>query len=122
MKTLLSTLALACSLAVVGCASTGATTGAAAEKKAECDDPNCKGDCDDEAKKDDCGGDCDKGAKQTGVVPADAIGTEATCPVSGEKHTVTADTAFSTVEGKNVYFCCPGCKKKFDADPSAFAK
>lgn len=146
MKTLLASLALTVSLAFVGCASTGATTNAT---KADCDDPNCKSECDKAAKADgakpccddpNCKGECDKAAKAdctgdcdkadcdckkgttSAAVPADAIGTEATCPISGEKFAVTAETTFSEYQGKNYYFCCPGCKGKFDADPAAHAK
>lgn len=152
MKTLLSTLSLAAvcgALALTGCASTGATSGAAAtaekpccddpnctdgcdkaeqasaEKtaaKADCDDPNCKGECTGDCAKADCGGECDKGAKTVAALPADAIGTEQTCAVSGKTFTVTADTTFSALRGETVYFCCPGCKAKFDADPSKFQK
>ena len=28
----------------------------------------------------------------------------------------------SEYNGKTYYFCAPGCKKKFDADPSAYIK
>jgi YHS domain-containing protein len=51
-----------------------------------------------------------------------SVGTEATCPVSGEKFKVTADTQFSQYKGKYYGFCCPGCKPQFDKDPEKFVK
>lgn len=49
-------------------------------------------------------------------------GDKSTCTVTGEEIDVTADTPHSEHEGKTYYFCCTGCKKKFDADPSKFTK
>jgi YHS domain-containing protein len=49
------------------------------------------------------------------------IGTKATCPVMGNELTVAADTPRSQYKGKWYYFCCPGCKPQFDADPEKFA-
>ena len=39
------------------------------------------------------------------------------------KMTVDEKTAklVSEYNGKNYYFCAPGCKKKFDTDPEKFA-
>jgi len=51
-----------------------------------------------------------------------AVGTKATCPVTGESFTITKDTANSQYQGKYVYFCCPACKPQFDADPEKFLK
>ena len=31
-------------------------------------------------------------------------------------------TGTSTYQGKTYYFCSPGCKAKFDANPAKFAK
>src|SRR5688500_5724478 len=43
----------------------------------------------------------------------------ATDPVCGMQ--VDERTAASSVfKGNNYFFCCAGCKKKFDANPSAF--
>ncbi|MCB9557276.1 MAG: hypothetical protein H6707_14300 [Deltaproteobacteria bacterium] len=51
-----------------------------------------------------------------------AVGSKAMCPVSKEIFTVAADSQRATTpEGKHVVFCCPGCKKKFEKDPSAFS-
>jgi YHS domain-containing protein len=44
------------------------------------------------------------------------------CTVTGEEIEVTADMPHAEHEGKTYYFCCPGCKKKFEADPSKFTK
>lgn len=49
-----------------------------------------------------------------------AVGTKATCPVTGEEFTVAADTARSEFEGRHYVFCCPACKPKFDADPHRY--
>lgn len=49
-------------------------------------------------------------------------GDKSRCTVTGEELDVTADTPHSEYNGKTYYFCCPGCKKKFDADPSKFTK
>ena len=56
------------------------------------------------------------------VVAGEALPDEATCPVMGEKFKPTKDSQFSTYEGKKVYFCCPGCKGKFDGDPAKYMK
>lgn len=43
----------------------------------------------------------------------------AMCPVTTEQK---VDPQFSTeYEGRRVYFCCPRCRKKFLADPTAYA-
>lgn len=39
------------------------------------------------------------------------------CPVTGETAKIEKDTNFSDYNGKRYYFCCEGCKPKFDADP-----
>lgn len=49
-----------------------------------------------------------------------AIGTKATCPVTGEEFTVAAETERSEFEGKHYVFCCNGCKPRFDAEPHKF--
>ena len=50
------------------------------------------------------------------------VGTEATCPVTGEQFTIAKDTVHVEHKGKHVYFCCPGCKKSFDKDPDKYTK
>lgn len=82
----------------------------------------CEGGCNKE-----CKGGCAQAQLQADkegqpAVPKDMIGKEATCPVSGEKFKVTEKTPFSTYKGTNYYFCCPGCKPKFDAEPEKFIK
>lgn len=49
-------------------------------------------------------------------------GDKSTCTVTGEEIDVTADSPHSEHNGKTYYFCCGGCKKKFDADPSKYTK
>lgn len=50
-----------------------------------------------------------------------AAGTKAICPVMQHEFTVKADTQFSQYKGRWYAFCCPGCKPKFDKDPSQYA-
>jgi YHS domain-containing protein len=47
-------------------------------------------------------------------------GVKATCPVTGDVLTIAKDTLHSEYKGKHVYFCCPDCKPKFDADPEKY--
>ena len=48
-------------------------------------------------------------------------GTEAHCPVSGEKFTVADDTEGVEHKGKHYVFCCPGCAGEFNGDPAHYA-
>jgi YHS domain-containing protein len=107
--------------------------GDCAKDCADCANPGAKA-----AAKKPCGGDCGKdcadcanpGAKGAGA-PAVEIKTaselgltppaKATCPVSGKEHAPTADSQVAMVDGKPVWFCCPGCAKKFAANPAKFA-
>lgn len=50
------------------------------------------------------------------------VGDTARCPVSGEEFTVEAGSPKAEHDGKTYYFCCAGCKKKFEAGPSRFTK
>jgi YHS domain-containing protein len=51
--------------------------------------------------------------------PGDAnVGDTTKCPVSGEEFDVTATSPKAEHEGKTYYFCCGGCKKKFEANPA----
>ncbi len=53
--------------------------------------------------------------------PATAkLPAKATCPVSGEVFTPTADTKTVAHKGKTYYMCCPGCEKKFAAAPEKY--
>lgn len=71
---------------------------------------------------------CGGGAQQTHLtIPAGAkapgaaqVGDKSVCLVSGEDFTVTASSPKVEHEGKTYYFCCPGCAKKFQADPKKF--
>ena len=55
------------------------------------------------------------------VMPGDAVvGDTTTCLASGETFVVTAESPKATHEGKTYYFCCPGCEKKFVADPAMY--
>ncbi len=51
-----------------------------------------------------------------------AVGVKATCPVMKGEHAISESTLSSEYEGKHVYFCCPSCKEKFDADPEKYLK
>ncbi len=66
-----------------------------------------------------CGG-CAGG----GGTAAKATATAAlVCPVTGEKiASAEKAVAKSTYQGKTVYFCCAGCKAKFDKDPAKYVK
>ena len=65
-------------------------------------------------------------AKATGVKNGfgkkPAVGTKATCPVTGNEFTVSKDTQFSQYKGKYYAFCCPGCKPQFDKNPEKYLK
>jgi YHS domain-containing protein len=50
------------------------------------------------------------------------VGDTATCPVSGEEFVVEATSPKLEHDGKTYFFCCSGCKKKFEAEPGKFAK
>lgn len=53
--------------------------------------------------------------------PGDAtIGDTTKCPVSGEEFVVDASSPKAEHNGKTYYFCCSGCKKKFESDPAKF--
>jgi YHS domain-containing protein len=45
-----------------------------------------------------------------------------TCPVSGESFKKSEMTESMDYNGKTYYFCCPGCKKKFEKDPEKYTK
>jgi YHS domain-containing protein len=92
--------------------------------------------CDCAASGDKCGKDCKCGCQEgkpctcpgaasavaSGTVPAGMIGKDATCPVSGEKFKIAAGTTFSEYQGTTYYFCCAGCKPRFDKEPAKYAK
>lgn len=44
------------------------------------------------------------------------------CPVSSEVvKSYAAASDYSDLKGERIYFCCPGCKEKFDANPAKYA-
>jgi YHS domain-containing protein len=45
------------------------------------------------------------------------IGDRTTCAQSGEEFVVSESSASAEHGGKTYYFCCPGCAKRFQADP-----
>ncbi len=93
----LTAVALAASLALVGC---GHKCGA-----------NCN---------------CAKTPASTALPPAikapgtATIGDKSVCPVSGEEFTITASSPKAEHEGKTYYFCCPGCDGKFAKSPAKY--
>ncbi len=48
------------------------------------------------------------------------VGDKSWCLVSGEEFTVAADSPKVTHEGKDYYFCCAGCDKRFEENPQQF--
>ena len=48
------------------------------------------------------------------VVKIDKEGQHFKCVISGKEGLVTDKTTFSDKDGKRYYFCCPGCKPKFE--------
>lgn len=53
-------------------------------------------------------------------VTAEEVGKDAACAVTGEKLKIAEDTISMSYKGKNYYFCCPGCDKRFAAAPERF--
>lgn len=43
-------------------------------------------------------------------------------PICGMDIKESPSAQQSTVNGKTYYFCSPGCKRTFDADPKTYAK
>ena len=48
--------------------------------------------------------------------PAVASPALAVDPICGMTVAATPDTASLTVDGETIYFCCDGCKAKFEAE------
>ena len=48
------------------------------------------------------------------------LGDKTKCPISGEEFVVDASSPKAEHNGKTYYFCCPGCEKKFMADPAKY--
>jgi YHS domain-containing protein len=51
------------------------------------------------------------------VAKAAAAGEQTICPVMGNP---IDKSVFVEYKGKKVYFCCPDCKAKFNADPEKY--
>jgi Cu+-exporting ATPase len=62
--------------------------------------------------------------KAAAPAPAEAVASTAVyCAITDE--TIASPAAAkgtASLNGKTYYFCCPGCKTKFDKDPAASAK
>jgi YHS domain-containing protein len=54
------------------------------------------------------------------AIPAPASVAEVRCPVMGGVVQDPSTAARSEYKGKTYYFCCPGCKPLFDADPEKY--
>lgn len=52
--------------------------------------------------------------------PGAKIGDITRCPVSGEAFTVTDAHPHVTHEGQEVYFCCPGCIRRFQRNAQRY--
>lgn len=44
----------------------------------------------------------------------------AACPVTGKVIQDTLSALSSIYQGQTYYFCCPGCKKRFDKQPDYY--
>jgi YHS domain-containing protein len=75
--------------------------------KANCTKPCC-------AKKKACGPNCDKSCC------AVKVAVQTTCPIM--KGNKINKKLFTVYKGKKVYFCCPGCEKKFNKNPKKYIK
>ncbi len=49
------------------------------------------------------------------------VGTKARCPVMKGEFTIKSSSKWTYYKGRYYFFCCPGCKPKFDANPSKYA-
>ena len=65
---------------------------------------------------------CGRTVQDESQAPAStATGDVVVCPVMGTEITDVSKAAGKSVhKGKTYYFCCPGCKPKFDADPEKY--
>ena len=72
-----------------------------------------------QAKNESCCDDKAAALAESGAAPV-AGPDEAVCPVSGEKFKPDANTKTAQYKGKTVYFCCPGCDKKFAENPAKY--
>jgi YHS domain-containing protein len=69
---------------------------------------------------------CMEGCKEKFVKePAKYVSADenkVTCPVSGSTFNKSEAAGSMEYEGKTYYFCCAGCKEKFEKDPEKYAK
>ena len=59
-------------------------------------------------------------AVTAGGPAAENLPAKATCPVMKAEFKPTAATKTAVYKGKTYYFCCPGCDKKFAANPEQY--
>ena len=60
-------------------------------------------------------------AKPTAAPSAHKATAVLICPVTGNKIKSVKDAVgHSVYKGKTYYFCCPGCKPKFDKNPAKY--
>ncbi len=55
--------------------------------------------------------------EQAAATPVAAAVEQTTCPVMGG---AIDKAVFVEYQGKKVYFCCPACKPKFEAEPAKY--
>ncbi len=60
-----------------------------------------------------------KKMKEEGVILEDAPITQEKCPVTGK---AINKEIYTDYEGKRIYFCCEGCKPKFEKSPEKYLK
>ncbi len=60
--------------------------------------------------------------KSLGFSKKPAVGTDAICPVTKEKFTITESTPYSEYKGKYYYYCCDACKPAFDKEPEKYIR
>ena len=56
------------------------------------------------------------------IIKTDKDGKKYQCPVSGEVKKLTDKTESTDYQGKRYYFCCAGCKTKFQKEPEKYLK
>jgi Cu+-exporting ATPase len=56
------------------------------------------------------------------ILNSEEVNSMAIDPVCKMKVDEKTAAATSKYKGKNYYFCAPGCKKTFDADPEKYLK
>ena len=65
----------------------------------------------------------ERSAKGRALADQSAENSALICPVTGDKvASVKAAVGQTTFKGRTYYFCCAGCKPRFDKDPAKFIK